>query len=94
MPGAKRRKLARQPHVQLTPEIAFAFEQIKKLEKQCGCADAKEECSACRLWWQQMAVVRNALKLSPVFWPCLPPPRGECSEAARALYAELDNALG
>jgi hypothetical protein len=35
----------------------------------------------------------RSLKLSPVFWPCLPEPKRQGSAAARALYAELDAAL-
>jgi hypothetical protein len=33
---AKRRKLQRLPHVQIAAEVAFAFEQIKKIERQCS----------------------------------------------------------
>lgn len=92
--STKRRKLQRLPHVQISPEVAWAFQQIKKLEKQCVCASANDECEACRLWWKTMATIRNALHLPPVFWPVLPPPKGECSPGARALYEELDHALG
>jgi hypothetical protein len=52
---ARRRKLTRLPHAQLTPEIAFAFAQIQKLEQQCSCASPRDECRACSSWFSQMA---------------------------------------
>jgi hypothetical protein len=87
-----RRKLNRLPHAQITPEILWAFQQIKVLEKQCVCSP-QEECSACSAWFGQMALIRNALKLSPVFWPALPEPGRESSPAQRKLYDQLDAAL-
>jgi hypothetical protein len=80
-------------HVHITPEVAWAFQQIKKLEQQCTCASPQDECRACSSWWAQMATIRNALKLSPVFWPVLPEPGRDSSPGARALYEELDRAL-
>jgi hypothetical protein len=47
---AKRRKLQRLLHVQITAEVAFAFEQIKKIERQCSCKSAQDECPACAEW--------------------------------------------
>ena len=91
---AKRRKLQRLPHVQITPEVAWSFAQIKKLEQQCTCASPQDECRACSEWWAQMATIRNVLRLPPHAWPCLPEPGRDSSPAARALYAELDRALG
>jgi hypothetical protein len=91
---AKRRKLQRLPHVQITPEVAFAFAQIQKLEKQCTCASPQDECRACKEWWHQQTVIHHALKLPPMLWPCLPDPSGPVSPSARALYEELDHALG
>jgi hypothetical protein len=90
---AKRRKLTRLPHLSLTSEIAFAFAQIKVLETQCTCASAQDECKACSEWFHAMATIRNALKLSPVFWPCLPQAGRESSRGARKLYEQLDAAL-
>ena len=92
---AKRRKLQRLPHLQITPEVAWAFQQIKKLETQCTCVSAQDECKACAAWWTQQTVIHRALKLPPVFWPCLPEPNPklDSNTGARALYAELDAAL-
>lgn len=90
---AKRRKLTRTPHVRVTPEVAWAFAQIKKLEQQCSCASPQDECPACAAWFSQMATIRKALRLQPHFWPVLPQPGRDSSDAAKALYEELDNAL-
>jgi hypothetical protein len=92
---ARRRKLQRLPRAQLTPEIAFAFEQIKVLEKQCSCADVHDECRACSEWFHAMTTIPNALKTPPNFWPVLPQPGPgrASSRAARALYQQLDAAL-
>ena len=91
---AKRKRLVRLPHVQITPEVAFAFEQIRKLETQCACESSSVECRACEAWWAQQTVIHRALKLPPFFWPCLPEPRcGAASPAALVLYAELEKAL-
>jgi hypothetical protein len=87
---AKRKRLVRLPHVQITPEVAFAFEQIKKLETRCTCGSNRDECRACEAWWAHQTVIHRALKLPPYFWPCLP----TASPAALALYAELEKALG
>ena len=92
--GTHRRKLARLPHVQVTPEVAFSFLQCKKLATQCTCVTAMDHCKACRAWFHAMAQIRNALKLSPVMWPCIPEPGPrEPSDGARALYEELSNAI-
>jgi hypothetical protein len=88
-----RRKLQRLPHVQITPEIAWAFQQLKKLETQCSCSNNRDECKACSAWWTQQTVIHHALKLPPHFWPCLPDPFGPVSPGARALYEQLDAAL-
>jgi hypothetical protein len=45
---AKRRKLQRLPHVRITAEVAFTFEQIKKIERQCSCKSAQDECPRVR----------------------------------------------
>jgi hypothetical protein len=92
---ARRRKIQRLPHASLTPEIAFAFAQIKKLETQCSCASPQDECRACSAWFSQMATIRNSLKMPPHFWPILPQPGPgrDSSRAARALYQQLDAAL-
>ena len=42
----------------------------------------------------QQTVIHHALKLLPTFWPCLPEPGRDSSPGARALYEELDTALG
>jgi hypothetical protein len=92
----KRRKLQRLPHSQLTPQIVFAFEQCKKLATQCTCAsNLADECKACTEWWEQQTIIHHALKLLPSFWPCLPDPSLDyVSPGARALYEELDAAIG
>jgi hypothetical protein len=39
-------------------------------------------------------VIHRALKLPPVFWPCLPDPASDnASPAAMALYEELEAVL-
>ena len=93
---AKRKRILRMPHVQLTPEVVAAFEKIKKLERQCSCGGELDECPACKAWWTQQTVIHRALKLRPVFWPCLPEPGpiSVASPVALALYAELEKALG
>jgi hypothetical protein len=100
---AKRRKLQRLPHVHITPEVAWAFQQIRKLETQCSCqpVDPKcywrtTECPACEEWWEQQTTIHRALRLPPHFWPALPEPNPklESSSGARALYEELEHALG
>ena len=93
MSGAKRRKLQRLPHTHITPEVAFAFAQIQKLETQCSCAGPQEECPACRAWWAQHNVIHRALRMPPHIYPCLPDPNGPASAAAKALYEELQNVL-
>ena len=99
---ARRRRLQRLPCAQLTPEIAFAFEQIKKLQTQCSCQPAADpkfywrtiECGACVSWFHPMATIRNALRTPPNCWPILPPPGGRESSAAQwKLYEQLDAAL-
>ena len=90
---AKRRKLQRLPHVQITAEVAFAFEQIKKIERQCSCKSAQDECPACAEWWHLQTTIHRALRLQPHIWPALPSPNGPSSPGARALYAQLDAAL-
>ena len=92
---ARRRKLTRMPHVRISPEVAFAFDQIKVLEQQCSCADPYDECRACSEWWHQQAVIRAALKLQPHIWPVLPEPGPgrDSGPFASALYEELDAAL-
>jgi hypothetical protein len=89
----KRRKLQRLPHTHITPEVAFAFAQIKKLQHQCTCI-GDGECKACTAWWNQQTLIHRALNLPPTFWPCLPDPNGPVSESAKALYEELENVLG
>jgi hypothetical protein len=99
--SAKRRKIQRLPHSRLTPEVAFAFLQCKKLATQCSCQPASDpkfywkttECSACTAWWAQQTIVHHALRLPPHVWPCLPDPKGPVSPGAIALYEELDAAL-
>ena len=92
---AKRKRLPRLPKTQITPEVLWAFQQIKKLETQCTCADSKDECAACKAWWGQHVIIHRALHLPPYFWPCLPPPGDKVvSAGARSLYAELDAAAG
>lgn len=91
---AKRRKISRLPHTHITPEVAFAFAQIKKLEKQCSCASPQDECPACRAWWAQQNVIHRELRMPPHVYPCLPDPNGPVSPGARKLYEELENALG
>jgi hypothetical protein len=93
---AKRRRIQRQPNIKVTPEVLFAFQQCKKLASQCSCTGGKHDrCAACDAWWKQMAIIRNALRLPPYFWPVLPPPGDKVvSAGARALYEELDAAAG
>jgi hypothetical protein len=99
---AKRRKLQRLPHVQITPEVAWAFEQCKKLATQCTCQPAADpkfywrttECGACVSWWDCQTVIHHSLRLPPHCWPALPEPGGrESSDAQRKLYEQLDAAL-
>jgi hypothetical protein len=104
---AKRRKLQRQAHPQITPEVLWAFQQIRKLETQCTCRAVKripvlqecspsykEECPACKAWWHQQTIIHRALKLPPVRWPCLPDPASDgASEDAIALYEQLEAAV-
>jgi hypothetical protein len=93
---ATRKRILRMPRVQMTPEVVAAFEQIKKLERQCTCGGELDECPACQAWWTQQTVIHRALKLPPVFWPCLPElgPTSVASPASLALYDELEKALG
>jgi hypothetical protein len=92
---ARRRKITRQPHVRVSPEVAFAFAQVQKLERQCSCADPHDECKACREWWHQQSIIRAALKIKPHIWPVLPQPGPgrDSGTFATALYEELSNAL-
>ena len=97
---AKRRKLQRLPHVHITSEVAWAFQQIKKLETQCTYqpVDPKvywkqAECPACAEWWVQQTIIHRALKLPPHVWPALPDPPGPVSSGARAPYEQLEKAL-
>jgi hypothetical protein len=103
---AKRRKLHRQAHPQITPEVLWAFQQIQKLETQCTCREVtksplwqecsqsyKEECPACKAWWHQQTIIHRALKLPPHFWPALPDPASDGASAeAIALYEQLEEA--
>jgi hypothetical protein len=87
--------LHREPSIKITPEVLWAFQQIKKLETQCTCDGKGDGCAACAAWWGQHVVIHRALHLPPYFWPCLPPPGDKVvSAGARALYEELNAAAG
>jgi hypothetical protein len=89
----RRRKLQRLPTAQLTPEVAWSFEQCRKLQRQCTCKNPQDECKACKAWWQQQTIIHHALRLPPFAWPCLPDPNGPVSKGARQLFEELEHAL-
>jgi hypothetical protein len=96
----RRTRITREPLRALTPEIVWAFQQLKKLSTQCTCSTnwkgeywKKPECKACDEWWEQHKIIHHGLRLPPHFWPCLP--IGEAtSRKQQTLYTELENAAG
>jgi hypothetical protein len=77
-----KRRFSKERDVVVTDTAVKTFEQMRQLSRECTCAaidwageyDKREQCSACRQWWELHSFLHKELKRKLWQWPCVENP--------------------